>query len=118
MTRGNTTYSVWDPQMQRYDYYQVVGNALRDGVFAPEPMHLMNVREHKAGLGVTVDQAARKLPAGAQLVGHGESARGLIATRTPAAGGMGLGDVLGFDTRTVGTIALIVAGIYAYKRWA
>jgi hypothetical protein len=72
-------YSVW--QGNRYAYFDAPG-ALEDGVFAPKAKLTSFNR-----IGVAPEEAARPLPSGAVLVGHGPTAQGLIATRK----GVGLG---------------------------
>jgi len=72
-------YSVWDPHKRVYDYYEATGK-LSGGMFAPTPRL---PRGHK--LGITPDEAAYPLPAGATLVGKGNLPVGLIASRNPRA---------------------------------
>lgn len=97
-------YSVWNQGRGVYDYFQTPD--LQDGANAPKPGHL---RERQ--LGLTPDQAAWPLPAGAKKIGSGEFARGRVASPT---GGQGLGffgiDNL-FDARVVGF------GIAAFLLW-
>jgi hypothetical protein len=73
-------YSVWDGS--DYSYYEAPGS-LRDGVFAPTP----TIRTSRR-LGVTPEEAAARLPAGAKRVGGGPYPMGTIATRN---GGSTLG---------------------------
>jgi hypothetical protein len=72
-------YSVWVPQKRGYDYYEAAGS-LRAGVIAPNP----RIRA-SSPLGATIDEASRRLPAGAKYVGSGELARGMIASRNSGA---------------------------------
>ena len=69
------TYSVWNPSKTAFDYYEGPGH-LRDGVIAPQPRHLSQSR-----LGLTPEEAARPLPAGAIKIGEGPLPKGLIANR-------------------------------------
>lgn len=81
------TYSVWNPTRGGFDYYEGAGH-LRDGVIAPQPKHLSRSR-----LGLTPEEAARPLPAGATKIGEGPLPKGLIANRKSgvALGAFGLG---------------------------
>ena len=96
-------YSVWNSGAQRYDYYQAPGQ-LRDGVFAP------NAQLSGGGeLGLAPDDAARPLPAGATLVGHGELAQGVIASRKHPLG------FLGIDNDSLKLAGMIGGAYLIYK---
>jgi hypothetical protein len=73
--KAQRLYSVWNPGVHAYDYYQGMGAALRDGVFA-EPA----TRRQGSAIGLTPDEAADRLPSGAKKVGSGDVAKGTIAS--------------------------------------
>ncbi len=95
-------YSVWNDPHKRWDYYEAMGHL--KGGFAPKPRIPTGNR-----LGVAPDDAARPLPAGAKLVGSGQLARGMIASRKSALG------FFGFDTGTLMRFA--VYGAIGYVVW-
>lgn len=66
-------YSVWRPELGRYDYYETppsVGDTQ-----TPIP-HIFKRRE----IGVTPEEASWKLPASAKRTGSGMAAKGVVAT--------------------------------------
>jgi len=97
-------YSVWNTGARRYDYYQAVGS-LRDGVFAPKASLPSGGK-----LGVAADRAGRPLPGGAKLVGHGDHAQGVIATRNP---GLALGMV---DVGVTGKALLLLGAALLLRK--
>jgi hypothetical protein len=96
------TYSVWNPNHAGFDYYE--GEAdLREGVIAPTPSLPSGGR-----LGLTPEQASRRLPSGAKFIGKGQTPMGMIATRN--GGSAAMGDFLGLETGTLFKAALLVGG--------
>lgn len=119
-------YSVWNPNHVGFDYFE--GEAgLREGVIAPTPALPSGGR-----LGLTPEEASRRLPAGAKFIGKGPAPRGMIAIRN--GGHAPMGDFLGIELNTLVKAALLVGGgwliwtkvlnptqrrsatVYAYKR--
>jgi hypothetical protein len=97
-------YSVWNPDHAGFDYYEGPAN-LREGVIAPTP------RLPKSGtLGLTPEEASRKLPSGSKKVGKGPTARGMIATRN--GGHAPMGDFLGLELGTLTKGIILVGGAW------
>ena len=71
------THSVWNARTLAWDYYRAPMSGLRDGVMAPKP------GGPRHNLGITPEEAARPLPAGAVHLGSGLFARGMVAERRP-----------------------------------
>jgi len=94
-------YSVWNKDSNLYDYYEGQG-ALGSGVFAPS---LPRRSGHK--LGLTPEEAARKLPRAARKLGSGPVAQGLVASK----------EALGFFGDTDTLIRLAVFGLVGYLVW-
>ena len=104
---GAITHSVWNSSTLSWDYYRgPLGAHLKDGIFAPPTT--VCARE----LGVSLDTAVRTLPLGAELVGHGDYARGLVASRKGV-----LDRVTGNLGRTA-VYALAVLGAFSLVRRA
>jgi hypothetical protein len=99
------TYSVWDHAARRYDYYQTPNNDT--AAHAPKPKHLRGGNK----LGLTPDQAAWPLPAGAMRTGSGKYPKGMIASR---GGGKGLGQILGLDFTPTN---ILILGALGYMVW-
>lgn len=74
-------YSVWNQAERRYDYYATPDK--QKTANTPKARHIRPAH----ALGVPPEAAAWPLPAGARLIGHGDYARGRIASR----GGQALG---------------------------
>jgi hypothetical protein len=94
------TFSVWDPDHKRFDYYQTAeGVGAREN---PEP------NLPKREMGVSPEQAAWRLPSEARKVGSGDRVQGAVAARS------GLG-----DTASVGgsVFKLLGLGLIAYGAW-
>ena len=68
-------YSVWNPAIRAYDYYQARGDGK---IHAGAPPRVVS-----SSLGATPDQAAWPLPADAVKTGSGEMPQGRIASREP-----------------------------------
>lgn len=93
-------YSVWNQAASAFDYYESSeGNGRAN---APKPDHL-----RARTLGLTVEQAAWPLPAGAQYVGSGPFASGRLAIAKSAA----LGDDAAGGLSTAKGALLFVAGV-------
>lgn len=102
-------YSVWNDQTLQYDYYRAP-RKLRAGVIAPMP----KIRS-TTSLGATPGAAARRLPSGAQKVGSGRFARGVIATRNGDATALsGIGET-GDGTKLLVGIAVALA-VYRWSK--
>jgi hypothetical protein len=97
-------YSVWNQGRGLYDYFQDA--VVQEGANAPKPAHLKSRQ-----LGLTPDQAAWPLPAGAKKIGSGEFARGRVASPT---GGQSLGL---FGIESVFDIRAIALGVAAWFLW-
>ena len=77
-------YSVWNQGARRFDYFET--REENGKANAEPPSHL-----RPGKLGVTMQQAAWPLPVGAQPIGSGSYAQGMIAA--PRDGAMAVGDV-------------------------
>jgi len=95
-------YSVWDQGRGSYRLYDAPGDA---GVHAPGPRHLGS-----SVLGLSPDEAAWPLPAGAELVGEAKLPQGQIAVQS-ARGALGF---IPTDLVSSNTLLFGVAGILAY----
>lgn len=95
-------YSVWDPLLKRYDYYQAPTK--KSDIEPPTPNHLKTVKKSPVGLGSAV---AWPLPSDAVKIGSGALARGSIAQTESSAGGLGdfLGVSLSLPVLLVGAVA-------------
>lgn len=89
-------YSVWNGQRGEFDHYVAPGS-LREGVFA-DPVSLPGGNR----LGLAPEQASRRLPTGARMVGRGPLPVGMIASRNGASA-MGF---FGLDGGTVSNVAI------------
>jgi hypothetical protein len=98
------TYSVWNPEHAGFDYYKGPAN-LREGVIAPTP-----ALPSGGQLGLTPESASRKLPSGSKLVGKGQLAQGMIATRN--GGHAPMGDFLGIELGTLTKGIILVGGAW------
>lgn len=67
------TYSVWNTQTEKYDYYEAPANIDQ----LPVPEHLRKAWTSK--IGTTADDAGWTLPAEARYIGSGPSAKGMIS---------------------------------------
>lgn len=92
-------YSVWHPGLKRYDYYQT--RELERGTPTP---HLERLDK-----GLAPEEAAWTLPSGAQRVGSGPLAKGMIAIQR----GLGAISTNGGHTLIVlGGLGLAAYGLY------
>jgi hypothetical protein len=96
-------YSVWKPAQEQYQYYQTLGNDVKQ----PMPGHLRCCDPR----GVVPEAAAWPLPADAKLIGAGPRAKGMIATVDRA---LALGD-FSLDSSWVVIGGLIAAAYGLYK---
>lgn len=96
-------YSVWDHRAKRYDYYEADGATGTHAGTPPSPL----MASH---LGMTPEQCAWRLPAGARKVGSGTVARGRVAATV----GIAMGD---FDlpSWTV-PVAIGAAALYFWRK--
>ena len=95
-------YSVWNQGAKRYDYYE--DGKVYDRVNAPKP------RLPDKPLGVVAAKAVWPLPSSAKLTGHGDLAKGLVASKKSVSG---LGSFeFGGNTMTI----LLLAGV-AFVLW-
>lgn len=96
-------YSVWNPQANTYDYYNVAG------ITVPSTKH---IRRQVNKLGFVPEEAARILPTTAKRIGRGAFAKGTIANNFHTA--LGTVESTGIDFGTVAKVGAIVAGLWFF----